>query len=195
MILGHLACAGIAKKVFFKKENFFMLLFFSLLPDLMDKPVSIATGIPGRAVWHSLIIFGVAAAFLYFGSPALGLKRSSLFAYLTMWASHIFGDVLKLNELFWPLLGQWDPKPSFDAFSSIYRFYWLREYPEQLSLDLVCVTTFLGLLIYEYLRADGSERCTGSCNLETAPNQPRSGATYAFIRNCLRKLSASLSKI
>jgi membrane-bound metal-dependent hydrolase YbcI (DUF457 family) len=194
MILGHLACAGIAKKAFFKKENFFILLLFSLLPDLMDKPVSIATGIPGRGVWHSLIIFGVAAAILYFGSPALGIQRSSLFAYLTMWASHLFGDVLKLNELFWPILGPWDPKPGFDAFSSIYRFYWLRLYPEQLSLDLICVTTFFGLLIFERIRDGGSQRCNGSGKLETASNELKSGPEYTFVRNCLRKLSAALSR-
>lgn len=151
MILGHFAVPSIAKQTCFQHEQWVLLLAASLMPDLLDKPASIFLGLPGRGMGHSLALLVVVAAFAY--ALSVGLKRNTDFVFpgVVMWLSHLAGDLVKPEVLFWPFLGPPEPTPPFHFWDKIYQFYVMRLHPEQFWLEAFCLATALSLWVFRSL--------------------------------------------
>jgi tRNA (adenine37-N6)-methyltransferase len=151
MILGHFAVPSIAKQTYFQNEHWGLLLLASLMPDLLDKPASIFFGLPGRGMGHSLVLLVVVAAFAYV-LPA-GLKRNTDFVLpgVVMWLSHLAGDLVKPEILFWPFLGAPEPTPPFHFWEKIHQFYVIRLHPEQFWLEAFCLAIALSLWVFRSL--------------------------------------------
>ncbi len=139
MILGHFAVPSIAKQTFLQNEHWGLLLVASLMPDLLDKPASIFFGLPGRGMGHSLVLLAAVAGLAYL--LTVGFKRNTNFLLpgIAMWLSHLGGDLVKPEVLFWPFLGRPEPTPPFDFWEKIYQFYVLRLHPEQFWLEVLCL--------------------------------------------------------
>jgi len=147
MILGHFALASIAKQTCFQRENLLFLAAASVFPDLLDKPASMLLGVPGRGVGHSLLILLAVTLLMWILSSKLKINPKLLFAGIVMWVSHLATDLVNLGVLFWPFLGPLEPAPPFDFWNKIYQFYIVHSSPEDLWLEVFCITAALGLWI------------------------------------------------
>src|SRR5208283_3584653 len=147
MILGHFALASIAKQTCFPRESLLFLAVASVFPDLIDKPASMLLGVPGRGVGHSLVILLAVTLLTWIFSSKLKISPKLLFAGVVMWVSHLTTDIVSLQVLLWPFLGPLEPAPPFDFWNKIYQFYIVHSSPEDLWLEVFCVTAALGLWI------------------------------------------------
>jgi hypothetical protein len=142
MIVGHLAFASIAKRTFFKSENFPFLIIASYAPDIVDKTASMVFGCPGRNVGHSLLLFlGVFTAG-WLLSQLFAVSQDMVVAAAVMWASHLIGDFVRPTVLLWPLFGPIAGDP-FHAAGALYRMYVALCWPGQLTLEICLVTLAL----------------------------------------------------
>jgi membrane-bound metal-dependent hydrolase YbcI (DUF457 family) len=140
MILGHMALAAIGKQTCFQRESFVFLATAALVPDFLDKPLSMFFSLPGRGVGHSLIAFAAVAAVVMVLAARLELPQKTVVAGMALWLSHLAGDLLQWQILFWPFLGPVEPTVQFHFWEKIRQFYMERLYPEQFWLDVGCVT-------------------------------------------------------
>lgn len=101
------------------------LLLGSLLPDLIDKPLSLATGIGGRSLAHTLL-FSLALTLLFVlmrSRPEPPERHATWAAVLLGLAigswSHLLLDRMWTQPeiLFWPFLGVAFPVDPFDPFN------------------------------------------------------------------------------
>ncbi|MGA8833838.1 MAG: metal-dependent hydrolase, partial [Desulfomonilaceae bacterium] len=109
MILGHLAIAGIAKLTRFRRESLLFLSLASLGPDLVDKTANMLFGMPGRGMSHSLIFFVGVIFICGLIWRSFKLNTDTLTAGVLMWGSHLVGDFVQLQVLFWPFLSPLEP--------------------------------------------------------------------------------------
>ncbi|MEW6350989.1 MAG: metal-dependent hydrolase [Thermodesulfobacteriota bacterium] len=152
MILGHLACADVARRTIFKTESLPVLVIAAFLPDLMDKMANALFSLPGRGAGHSLLFFvATMTAGLLIG-PRLGLERKLLLPLSVLWLTHLVGDLVVPKVLFWPFLGPLDPAERFSFLHSFYNLYVARLWPEMLVLDLACVVGALSLRLVQWPR-------------------------------------------
>ncbi len=147
MIIGHLAIAGIAKHTWFEKENLIFLSLTAFGPDLIDKPASMILGLPGRGVSHSLIFFFTMIAIACLLRTWLRFSSRTLIAGIAMWGTHLVGDFLQLQVLFWPFGGHWEPSSKFHVVEKLLHFYVDRLYFAQFWMEVACVATLLALLL------------------------------------------------
>lgn len=145
MILGHFALASVAKQTCFQKENWILLFAASIAPDLMDKPASLLLGLPGRGMGHSLFVLIIVAVITRAVYSRLKLSSDFLFAAVVMWLSHLAGDFVQPDVLFWPFLGSLESGSHFDFSEKLYDFYILRMHPEQFWLEIACIIATLGV--------------------------------------------------
>ncbi len=150
MILGHFALASVAKQTCFQKENWILLFAASIAPDLMDKPANLLFGLPGRGIGHSLIVLMIVAIIIRVAYAMLKLNSDFLFAAVLMWLSHLAGDFVRPDVLFWPFHGSLAPGSHFDFAEKLYDFYFLRIHPEQFWLEIACIITALGLWAFRF---------------------------------------------
>ena len=147
MIIGHLAIAGIAKQTWFEKENILFLSLAAFGPDLIDKPANMLLGLPGRGVSHSLIFFFAMIAIAFLLRTWLKLSSRTLIAGIAMWGTHLVGDFLQLQVLFWPFGGHWEPSSKFHVVEKLLQFYVDRLYFAQFWMEVACVTALFALLL------------------------------------------------
>lgn len=152
MILGHLAIAGIAKRTRFHEESLLFLTLASLGPDLLDKPANILLGMPGRGMSHSLVFFATVISICLILWKRFNFKPDTLVAGVVMWASHLMGDFVQPEVLFWPFLGPLEPGSKFHVIDKLYLFYIDRLYPDQFWLEAICIVTFFGILVARPLK-------------------------------------------
>ncbi len=147
MIIGHLAIAGIAKQTWFERENILFLSVAAFGPDLIDKPANMLFGLPGRGMSHSLTFFFAVIAIAFLLKTWLKFSPRTLVAGIVMWGTHLVGDFLELQVLFWPFGGQLEPASKFHIVEKLWQFYIDRLYFTQFWLEIACVTTFFVLLL------------------------------------------------
>jgi membrane-bound metal-dependent hydrolase YbcI (DUF457 family) len=102
-----------------------MLLMAALLPDLIDKPLSVAFGIGGRTIAHTLLFaLTLTALFLVTrnrpASQAKGSVWGAVFLPLTIgtWSHLLLDRIWALPAiLLWPFLGLTFPLDPFDPFT------------------------------------------------------------------------------
>jgi hypothetical protein len=125
MVLGHLTVTSAGRRLAQQGvPRLFVplgpLLLGAYLPDLVDKPLSMLFGIPGRDFGHSLVVegavFGLAAIALpswrrVLGPTALGV------------AMHLLEDWVPTVVLLSPLLGPIPPSPRWSFMHSLVYFY------------------------------------------------------------------------
>ncbi|MGC8604523.1 MAG: metal-dependent hydrolase [Desulfomonilaceae bacterium] len=151
MILGHLAIAGIAKTTRFHRESLFFLTLASLGPDLVDKSANMLLGTPGRGISHSLIFFAFVIFICWIAQKSLTVDTETITSGLLMWASHLLGDFVEVQVLFWPFLGPLEPGPKFRLTEKLRIFYLDRAYPDQFWLEMFCITALVILLLSRLL--------------------------------------------
>ena len=147
MILGHFAIAGIAKSTRFHGESLFFLTLASLGPDLVDKSGYMFFGMPGRGISHSLIFFAGVTSICWIIWRLFKLKPDTLTAGVLMWGSHLIGDFVQLQVLFWPFLGPLEHGQKFYVTEKVRLFYIDQLYPDQFWLEMFCITTLVILLL------------------------------------------------
>ena len=147
MILGHFAIAGIAKSTRFHRESLFFLTLASLGPDLVDKSANMLFEMPGRGMSHSLIFFAGVIFICGLIWRWFKLNPEALTAGVLMWGSHLVGDFVQLQVLFWPFLGPLEPGTKFQVAEKVRLFYIDQLYPDQFWLEMFCITTLVILLL------------------------------------------------
>ncbi len=147
MIIGHLAIAGIAKQTWFERENLLFLSVAAFGPDLIDKPANILFGLPGRGISHSLIFFFAVIAIACLLRTWLKFSSRTLVAGILLWGTHLVGDFLELQVLFWPFGGHWEPSSKFHIVEKLWQFYVDRLYFAQFWMEIACVTALFALLL------------------------------------------------
>ncbi len=147
MIFGHLALVGIAKLTAFRQENLTLMILASFGPDLLDKPANIFLGLPGRGVSHSLLAFGVMAVIA--GIYWLKVNRDTrLFGATTLlWGSHLVGDFVEPNVLFWPLAGPLYAKSKFHFSEKFFAFYLDFQHPYQLAFEMISIMAIIVVML------------------------------------------------
>lgn len=152
MIFGHWACASIANRTYWKEESYGFLLVASFLPDVLDKTANVLFCMPGRGFGHSLVVFAVAMIAGYVFLPRFGIGRSSLVPAAILWTTHLVGDLVTPNVLFWPFLGPLEPVDRFGFLWSFYRMYVQINNPPMLVMDLCCIAVAVGLWLTQSYR-------------------------------------------
>lgn len=147
MIIGHLAIAGIAKKTWFDSENLMLLTMASFGPDLIDKPAHLIFGFPGRGVSHSLVFFLFISVFSWLLRPFIGYSVKTMVAGLTMWGTHLIGDFLEFDILFWPLGAPYQAVSKFNLIEKLSQFYIDRHYFAQFWMEVICVAILALIMV------------------------------------------------
>jgi len=124
MILGHLtvtySVAVPLKKRFPGLCVTGGILFGALLPDILDKPVSMIWGTSSRGAGHSAVVMGLVFYLLASGFPA---RRKLIFSVGAGLLLHLLEDMVTLDQLFWPLLGGWTYQPGTRLMEKLLDYY------------------------------------------------------------------------
>jgi hypothetical protein len=139
MIVGHAALAYIGKRRYFEALDFRVLLIASYFPDLLDKPASFVFGVSGRGFGHSILCLVIAACLMRLAVLSGRLDMRMMNACLLLWISHLVTDFTELNTLFWPALGDFAARPSFDFLAVINKMYIEFGTPYQLIAEVFFV--------------------------------------------------------
>jgi membrane-bound metal-dependent hydrolase YbcI (DUF457 family) len=96
------------------------LVLGAYLPDLVDKPIAVVSGLAGRGYGHSLVVL-----LLVFGLAwALFRPRPWTFHALVLGAGlHLLQDWVKLGVLLAPLLGPIPEAPPYSFLQALLHFY------------------------------------------------------------------------
>ncbi len=148
MIFGHLALVGVAKLTAFRQENFAIMTLASFGPDLLDKPANIFLGLPGRGVSHSLLAFGILALLASFYWLKVNRNPRLLGATALLWGSHLAGDFVEPNVLFWPLAGPLYAKSKFLFSEKFLAFYMDFQHPYQLAFEMISIMAIIGIMVF-----------------------------------------------
>lgn len=148
MIFGHLALVGIAKLTAFRQENLAIMTLASFGPDILDKPANIFLGLPGRGISHSLLAFGVLALLAGFYWLRVNRHPRLFGAASLLWGSHLMGDFVEPNVLFWPLAGPLYAKSKFHFSEKLFAFYIDLQHPHQLLFELLSIMAVLGVVLF-----------------------------------------------
>jgi hypothetical protein len=147
MIIGHLAIAGIAKQTYFEKENFLFMSIAVFGPDFIDKPLHLLFRLPVHGVGHSLLFFTAVILIAWFSRTWLKFNSQTSVAGIVMWGTHLVGDFLKPQVLFWPFEGQWIASSKFHNIEGLWEFYVDRLFFAQFWLEIACVMILATLLL------------------------------------------------
>ena len=167
MIIGHLtttyALATPLGKRFPALRNIPALLLGAYLPDLIDKPIYLLTGIPGRGLGHSAIMLAIVFYLLIKTLPSL---RGFLIPLAAGAALHLAQDFASPNVLLWPLMGGWENPVSMSLLEVIERYYLQFERPGQLTIEIIsypfCVYALIRRLSTEPIEGEAAEASTMS---------------------------------
>jgi membrane-bound metal-dependent hydrolase YbcI (DUF457 family) len=144
MVLGHLTVTAAGQRLAAKRARFVVplapLLLGAYLPDLVDKPLKLALGLPGRAFGHSLVVEAAV-----FGLAALALPRSRriLGPIALGVAIHLLEDWVEPVVLLAPLLGPLPPAAPWSLLDSFMHFY--SGGGPQVWLEVVAILYWLGV--------------------------------------------------
>lgn len=159
MIFGHMALVGIAKLTAFRQENLAIMTLASFGPDILDKPANIFLGMPGRGISHSLLVFAI----LLFVASIYWLKINNnprlLAATTSLWGSHLIGDFVEPNVMFWPLAGPLYAQSKFHFSKKLLAFYIDFQHPYQLVFELLSILGACAFILY----------CLGVFNTQLRP--------------------------
>jgi hypothetical protein len=158
MIIGHLAITGIAKQTYFERENLVFLSLAAFGPDFIDKPLHLLFHLPVHGVGHSLGFFIAVMLIASLSRTWLKFSPRTLVAGMVMWGTHLIGDFLKLNVLFWPFKGQWAPSSKFHIIERLWEFYVGRLYFAQFWMEMACLTTLIAVLIFKLITSTPSQQ-------------------------------------
>ncbi|MCJ2531492.1 MAG: metal-dependent hydrolase [Candidatus Thermoplasmatota archaeon] len=113
------------KRHFPIRVDYRVLLAGALVPDLIDKPLSLILGVGGRAVAHTLLFaLALSLSFLLLRSQAVSPRRQIFWTTIPLalaigtW-THLILDRMWMQPeiLFWPFLGFAFPLDIFDPFN------------------------------------------------------------------------------
>jgi len=127
MVLGHLTVTAAGHRSLRRRFTWAAavplgpLLFGAYLPDLLDKPTALLTGLSGRGYGHSLVLqlAFFALAFALVRRP----HRAALGAVALGSALHLLEDWVTLDVLLAPLLGPIPEVPMMPLLDKLLIFY------------------------------------------------------------------------
>jgi len=144
MILGHITVTySIAvpfKKRFPDLAVTGGILLGAVLPDILDKPVSMIWGTPSRGAGHSVVVMGLVFYLLAACFPA---RRKLIFSVGAGLLLHLLEDMATLNQLFWPLLGPWTYQPGAGLMEKILDYYVRFKSPVPFLVEVASYPFFL----------------------------------------------------
>ena len=125
MVLGHLTVTSAGRRLLQRRvPSLFVplgpLLLGAYLPDLVDKPLKLVFGLPGRGFGHSLVVEGVAFALATLVFPRF---RAVLGPVALGVAIHLLEDWVEPVILLAPLLGPIPPPAPWSLLDSLMHFY------------------------------------------------------------------------
>jgi inner membrane protein len=121
-----------------------ILLIGSILPDIVDKPLSFLGFGGGRSIAHTLLIFCVVLLIGFFQS--LNFKKTGFLALAAGMFSHLILDFMwRIPQiLFWPLMGWSFPTPDPVNWIQLIFMWW----KILLANPWVEITEVIGLIIF-----------------------------------------------
>jgi len=162
MVIGHLtatyALAGPLGRRYPALNNIPPLLIGAYLPDLIDKPLNLIAGIPGRGPGHSAVLLAIAFYLLIRILPA---RRSLLIPLAAGAFLHLAQDLVNPVVFLWPFLGSWEDYGRFVLMENLSEYYLNFRNPGMLALEVVSYPFFA----YALLRRRPAETIEG----EAAP--------------------------
>jgi membrane-bound metal-dependent hydrolase YbcI (DUF457 family) len=125
MVLGHLTVTSAGRRLLRRRlprvfEPLAPLLLGAYLPDLVDKPLNLILGLPGRAFGHSLV---VEAAVFAIAALVFPRWRNVLAPLAAGVAIHLLEDWVTPVVLLAPLLGPIPEAPPWSFVDSFLHFY------------------------------------------------------------------------
>lgn len=146
MIAGHLTCTYVVYRVLNRRGVRLVLpvfLFGAILPDIIDKSLSILLQFPTHGAAHSFfVIFPLTGlSFLLFWD------RSRVFISLQLGIlMHLVEDLGKYEELLWPF--KFSEQEQFSFSFGLYNFYVLQSHPISLFLEILAALICVCLIGY-----------------------------------------------
>ncbi|MDH5543871.1 MAG: metal-dependent hydrolase [Nitrospinota bacterium] len=136
MIFGHISVTYAAGKIIEKRAPFIsftgLLLFGAVLPDLLDKPLSMFFPLPGRGLAHSAVM-----QFFFFliVSALFRSRREKLSAVFAGAMLHLIEDFVPLSVLLWPFLGPFPEVIHISFTEKIMNYYFHMLAPYSLAVE------------------------------------------------------------
>jgi membrane-bound metal-dependent hydrolase YbcI (DUF457 family) len=96
------------------------LVVGAYLPDLVDKPIAIASGLSGRGYGHSIVVLAFVFALAWI---VLRPQQWSFYALALGAVLHLVQDWVKLKVLLAPLLGPIPEAPPYSFLQALLHFY------------------------------------------------------------------------
>ncbi|MBI5177631.1 MAG: hypothetical protein HZA04_00045 [Nitrospinae bacterium] len=121
-----------------------LLLAGAFLPDILDKPLALLAGIPGRGLGHSVFVLTLIFYVLFRTMPA---AKSILTALCVGAVLHLIEDAPYLHIFLWPFLGGWIHYHDFSLWEGIQRYYTGKLAPAILAAELLSYPFFLYYLL------------------------------------------------
>ncbi len=138
MILGHLTATYALREPLKQQFPVFLpllpLLFGALLPDIIDKPLAMLFGLPGRGLAHSLVIMAPLSLLLI---RLFSSKRKIMMTVFAGALLHIAEDFASPVFIFWPLLGSWPEVEHLGLWMKIYSYYILLSQPLTVAVEFL----------------------------------------------------------
>jgi membrane-bound metal-dependent hydrolase YbcI (DUF457 family) len=154
MILGHLTVTYSVAVPFKKRFPDLAvtggILLGAVLPDILDKPVSMIWGTPSRGAGHSAVVMGLVSYILIAAFPARCKFLVSVGAGLLL---HLLEDMVTLNQLFWPLLGPWTYQPGAGLMEKLLDYYVRVKSPVSFLVEIASYPFFLLFAFREIKKA------------------------------------------
>ena len=148
MILGHLTATYALSAPLGRRYPVLTtvgpLLFGAYLPDILDKPLNILLGLPGRGLGHSAVLLALVFYLLIRAVPA---RRRLLIPLAVGAFLHLAQDLTQPATLLWPLMGSWHQSESITLLDNVWGYYFHFDHPGQLALEIASYPFCLYLLL------------------------------------------------
>ena len=162
MIIGHLTATYALSAPLGKRypvlNNIGPLILGAYLPDLLDKPLNILLGLPGRGFGHSAILL---ALVFYLLIRALPARRRLLIPLAAGAFLHLAQDLALPETVLWPLMGSWHQAETITLANNVWGYYFNFDHPGQLALEVASYPFCLYLLL--------RRRAAGAVESEVSP--------------------------
>lgn len=159
MILGHLTVTYALRETFKERHAAFKpivpLMIGAYLPDLIDKPLHLYAGFPGRGPAHSIFVLAVLFYTLFRFFP----KMRNYFIPLALGVFlHLLQDIPDLKTVLWPFLGKWEHHLNIGIMQTVYLYYFKMAFPVPFMIEIASYP-FCVYFLFKQKFVGGAEAC------------------------------------
>lgn len=123
---------------------FLPFLLGALFPDLIDKPLALLTGLPGRGMFHSAVVLSALFLALLMLFPR---KRELTNAFFVGTMLHLIQDIpVEFKNILWPFLGPLEYTEGPSILERFWQYYVEIALPVHWAVELISLPWFLTIL-------------------------------------------------